>query len=98
MEWCTETTRDLAGRVQSARSGLIPCFKANFSRVHYEMAVLATEAGPGLASSLPWRRGLIPACREIAIKRKAVKPGCHLSGCIALFALQPPDDGADQDM
>src|SRR5260221_4606572 len=44
------------------------------------------------------RRSLIPACREIAIKRKAAKPGCHLSGSIALFALQPPDDGADQDM
>jgi hypothetical protein len=34
----------------------------------------------------------------ISIKRKAVKPGGHLPGSIALFALQPPDDGADQDM
>src|SRR5258708_39939753 len=62
------------------------------------MAVLATEIGPGLASFLPWRRSLIPACREIAIKRKAPEPGCHLSGSMALFTLQPPDDGADQDM
>jgi hypothetical protein len=51
-----------------------------------------------LASFLPWRRSLIPEYREISIKRKAVKPGCHLSGSCALFALQPPDDGADQDM
>src|SRR5450631_139330 len=49
-------------------------------------------------SVLPWRRNLIPACREIAIKRKAPKPGGYLSGGVAPFALQPPDDRADQDM
>lgn len=27
-----------------------------------------------------------------------MKPRCHVSGRIALVALQPPDDGADQDM
>ena len=53
---------------------------------------------PGLASFLSWCRNLIPEYVEIAIKRKAMKPFCHLSGSIARFALQPPDDSADQDM